>query len=74
MVSYEIIGEGYPLVFLHAMGTDHRSMQAWAEPHFAHTLGYQRIYIDLPAHGHSPVEDWVRTSDDLLSMLLDKLD
>lgn len=74
MVSCEIIGEGYPLVFLHALGTDHRSMQAWAEPHFAHTLGYQRIYIDLPAHGHSPVEDWVRTSDDLLSMLFDKLD
>jgi pimeloyl-ACP methyl ester carboxylesterase len=74
MIYSSVIGEGYPLVFLHAMGTDHRAMQAWVEPLFSNRQGYQRIYLDLPAHGQSRVADWVKTSDDLLSMLLDELD
>lgn len=56
------------------MGTDYRSMKAWIEPLFENRSGWQRFYLDLPAHGHSSIEDWVKTSDDLLAILLAFLD
>ncbi|WP_163853218.1 alpha/beta fold hydrolase [Paenibacillus elgii] len=70
---YEIRGEGYPLIVLHALATDHRSMMAWMEPLFEQRPGWKRIYVDIPAHGRSPVEPWMKTSDDLLAVLLDGL-
>ncbi|WP_010493253.1 alpha/beta fold hydrolase [Paenibacillus elgii] len=70
---YETLGEGYPLIVLHALATDHRSMMAWMEPLFERRPGWKRIYVDIPAHGRSPVEPWMKTSDDLLSVLLDGL-
>jgi pimeloyl-ACP methyl ester carboxylesterase len=73
-VHYDRRGEGYPLVILHALGTDHRSMKAWIEPLFENRAGWQRIYLDLPAHGQSRVPDWVKTSDHILSILLEFLD
>lgn len=73
-IFYESCGEGYPLVILHGLGTDHRSMKAWMEPLFEKRTDWRRIYLDLPAHGHSSVEDWVKTSNDLLEMLLRTID
>ena len=73
-IHYDVIGDGFPLVFLHALGTDHRAMQAWSEPVFQQRPGYQRIYVDLPAHGRSDIGDDATTSDDLLAGLLDSLD
>jgi pimeloyl-ACP methyl ester carboxylesterase len=73
-ISYASYGEGKPLVVLHALGTDHRAMQAWMEPLFANRPGWQRIYIDLPAHGHSHVKEWVTTSEDILHVILGFLD
>ncbi|MFP3389796.1 alpha/beta fold hydrolase [Brevibacillus sp. SIMBA_040] len=73
-IHYEICGNGYPLVILHGLGTDHRSMKAWVEPLFEKRSGWQRIYMDLPAHGHSSTPDWVKTSDDLLELLLHCID
>jgi hypothetical protein len=32
--NYEIVGSGFPILMLHSMGTDHRSMKPWAEPIF----------------------------------------
>jgi pimeloyl-ACP methyl ester carboxylesterase len=49
-------------------------MQAWMEPLFANRPGWQRIYIDLPAHGHSHVKEWVTTSEDILHVILGFLD
>ncbi|MFB6366069.1 alpha/beta fold hydrolase [Paenibacillus elgii] len=68
---YETRGDGYPLIVLHALATDHRSMMTWMEPLFERRPGWKRIYVDIPAHGRSPVEPWMKTSDDLLSVLLD---
>ncbi|WP_285857011.1 hypothetical protein [Mesobacillus subterraneus] len=31
-IHYEILGKGFPLLILHAMRTDHRSMKAWIAP------------------------------------------
>ncbi|WP_433750825.1 alpha/beta fold hydrolase [Falsibacillus pallidus] len=70
-IYYEIAGEGFPLLILHAMGTDHRSMKAWMEPIFEQLSGFQRVYIDLPAHGKSTITDTFRSTDDSVQNLLD---
>jgi pimeloyl-ACP methyl ester carboxylesterase len=73
-ISYDIQGEGFSMIFLHAMGADHRSMKAWVEPIFANLPGYQRIYVDLPAHGGSAINKSVTSTDDLLENLLEFID
>jgi pimeloyl-ACP methyl ester carboxylesterase len=70
-IFYEVVGEGTPLLILHSMGTDHRSMKAWLEPIFNNINGYQRIYIDLPAHGNSVIDKNLRSSNDMLTNILD---
>ncbi|WP_216827342.1 alpha/beta fold hydrolase [Alkalihalobacterium elongatum] len=54
---YEIEGSGHPILILHAMGTDHRSMKKWLEPVFKEKQGFQRVYVDLPWHGQSICKD-----------------
>jgi pimeloyl-ACP methyl ester carboxylesterase len=73
-IFYEVIGDGTPLLILHSMGTDHRSMKAWIEPIFKHINGYQRIYIDLPAHGNSVIDENLKSTDDMLVNILDFID
>jgi pimeloyl-ACP methyl ester carboxylesterase len=73
-INYEVIGEGFPLLILHAMGTDHRSMKAWLEPIFVNTSGFQRVYIDIPAHGGSHIDETVDSTDDFLENLLEFID
>ncbi len=73
-IHYEVIGKGFPLLILHAMGTDHRSMKGWLEPVFNEIEGFQRVYIDLPAHGRSDIDNNVKSTDDLLGNLLDFID
>ncbi|MFT9596823.1 alpha/beta fold hydrolase [Mesobacillus sp.] len=73
-IHYEVIGDGFPLLILHAMGTDHLSMIGWLEPVFKKIEGFQRVYIDLPAHGRSTIDDSVKSTDDLLGNLLDFID
>lgn len=73
-IHYEVFGEGFPLLVLHAMGTDHRSMKGWLEPVFDRVEGFQRVYIDVPAHGRSYIDESVKSTDDLLGNLLDFID
>ncbi|MFE1243087.1 alpha/beta fold hydrolase [Fictibacillus sp. NPDC058756] len=73
-IFYEVVGEGTPLLILHSMGTDHRSMKAWLEPIFKNNSEYQRIYIDLPAHGNSAIDEHLRSTDDMLVNILDFID
>lgn len=70
-IYYEVIGEGFPLLILHAMGTDHHSMKAWLEPIFGNTSGFKRVYIDIPAHGRSLIDKTVDSTDDFLENLLE---
>ncbi|MGE5704430.1 MAG: alpha/beta fold hydrolase [Clostridia bacterium] len=64
---------GLPLVILHPLAMDHRSMKAWLEPLFLTRKGFRRIYVDIPAHGKSELPEWANTTDDLLTLLLDAL-
>jgi pimeloyl-ACP methyl ester carboxylesterase len=73
-IHYEIIGSGFPLMFLHSMGTEYRSMKTWIEPIFTTVSGFQRIYIDLPAHGRSEINEEFYSSDDMLENILDFID
>jgi pimeloyl-ACP methyl ester carboxylesterase len=73
-IHYEVLGKGFPLLILHAMGTDHRSMKAWIEPVFNELYGFQRVYIDLPAHGRSIIDDTVNSTDDMLENLIEFID
>ncbi|MCA1057631.1 alpha/beta hydrolase [Rossellomorea aquimaris] len=73
-IYYEARGEGVPLLILHSMGTDHRAMMAWIEPIFKDMNGYRRIYIDIPAHGHSDVDEKISSTDDILMNILDFID
>jgi pimeloyl-ACP methyl ester carboxylesterase len=71
---YRVEGEGHPLIILHAMGTDHRSMSAWIEPVFDHIDGVQRIYIDIPAHGKSNIVNRLKSTQDMLDLILAFID
>lgn len=73
-IFYESIGEGFPIIFLHSMGTDHRSMKAWAEPIFENMKDFKRIYVDIPAHGLSNIEASLQSTDDILSNILEFID
>lgn len=69
-IYYEVYGEEFPVLILHSTGTDHRSMKAWIEPIFETIQGFQRIYIDLPAHGRSMIDEHVKSTDDILTNIL----
>ncbi|MEI5908747.1 alpha/beta hydrolase [Bacillus spongiae] len=73
-IYYEIYGEGFPVLLLHGMGTDHRSMKAWAEPIYENIKGFQRVYIDLPAHGKSTIDEGLKTTNDMLTNILEFID
>ncbi|MFC7373490.1 alpha/beta fold hydrolase [Fictibacillus iocasae] len=66
---YEIEGSGHPVVFLHSMGTDHRSMKSWMEPVLDESSGVQRIYVDIPAHGRSNCHS-VRSTQDIVNLFV----
>ncbi|KAA0770902.1 alpha/beta hydrolase [Bacillus sp. AR2-1] len=70
-IYYETVGNGFPILIMHSMGTDHKSMKAWIEPIFDEIQGFQRIYIDLPAHGRSLIDEDFNSSDDMLLNILD---
>lgn len=70
-IHYEVCGEGFPILILHSMGTDYRSMKMWMEPIFSSIQGFQRYYIDLPAHGLSKIDESLKSTDDILNNILD---
>ncbi|KOP82223.1 alpha/beta hydrolase [Bacillus sp. FJAT-21945] len=73
-INYEVHGSGFPILIMHSMGTDHLSMTSWIEPIFQTIKGFKRIYIDLPAHGKSVIEENFSSSDDMLISILDFVD
>ncbi|NOV01201.1 alpha/beta fold hydrolase [Paenibacillus planticolens] len=74
IINYEVCGEGSPIIVLHMMGTDHRSMKSWLEPIFIERNEWKRIYVDIPAHGKSAITDQVKGTDDMLDMIMEFID
>ncbi|WP_332329985.1 alpha/beta fold hydrolase [Paenibacillus sp. 481] len=74
MINYKIIGEGFPIVFLHGWTLDHQVLLRSMEPVFSNREGWKRIYIDLPGMGDSAPADDILNSDDILKKVLELLD
>jgi pimeloyl-ACP methyl ester carboxylesterase len=70
-IHYEEYGEGKPILVFHALSLDLVSMRNVMEPLFTERAGWRRIYVDLPGMGGSPAEDWMKSSDDVLSVILE---
>ncbi|MBS37945.1 MAG: 2-hydroxy-6-oxo-6-phenylhexa-2,4-dienoate hydrolase [Thiotrichales bacterium] len=68
---YQLKGEGKSLLVLHGGSLDHRHMVDALEPVFAQHPGWERIYVDLPGHGHSKVDESITTQDQVLELLLE---
>lgn len=72
---YEVHGDGFPIVFLHGWGVDHRMMKGSAEPVFRQmNKAYKRIYVDLPGMGNTKVDDSITSTDDMRSFLIRFID
>ncbi len=71
---YEDIGTGEPIIILHGFTLDHYSMTESLEPIFELLEGWRRLYIDLPGHGRTKGVDWIKSSDDMLKVVLDFID
>lgn len=72
---YKIIGEGLPILMLHGWGVDHHLMTGCMELIFQDQVQqYKRIYIDLPGMGKSKASDTIRSSDDVLELILAFID
>lgn len=74
-VYCEIVGEGKPIVMVHGMGVDHRTMKGCMEPVFRDRKDkWQRIYFDLPGMGGTKGVDWITNSDGMLRFVLAFID
>lgn len=73
-IYYEIYGEGYPILMLHGFEVDHRVLKGSMEPIFNNKSGYKRIYLDLPGMGKTVGEDWIKSSDQILDIVIEFID
>lgn len=74
-VYCEICGEGRPIVMVHGMGVDSRTMKGCMEPVLADCpAAWRRVYFDLPGMGQTQGADWIRNSDDMARFVLAVVD
>lgn len=69
-LSYEVHGQGKPIIMIHGFGLDREIMKGCMEPIFINHKGWRRIYFDLPAMGQTPKANWIKNSDDILKFVL----
>ena len=63
-IGYESHGEGRPIVFLHGLPNDRRSVKPRFEPMFSATGStWRRIYPDLPGSGETPANPAIKDFD-----------
>ncbi|WP_409250890.1 alpha/beta fold hydrolase [Bacillus sp. SCS-153A] len=70
-IHYKVIGKGRPFVILHSMGTDHRAMEAWLEPIFNEVDSCKRVYVDLPAHGYSTINEDFKGTEQMAGNIME---
>jgi pimeloyl-ACP methyl ester carboxylesterase len=73
-VYYESYGEGTPILNIHGYGIDHHVMSNCLEPIFKVRQGWQRIYIDLPGMGQTKAPEWLKSSDQMLDIVIKFID
>ncbi|MFT8873011.1 MAG: alpha/beta hydrolase [Sporolactobacillus sp.] len=72
-VYYEDMGKGTPIVMLHGFAADHRLLSGCMEPLFQASVGWRRLYLDLPGMGQTKAGD-VLSADAMLDMVLQCVD
>lgn len=70
-INYEIIGNGKPIIMIHGYYPDHRLMTGCMENVLSAKEGYKRIYIDLPGMGKSESAEWIKSSNNMLDIVID---
>jgi pimeloyl-ACP methyl ester carboxylesterase len=73
-VYYESYGSGLPIILIHGNTPDHRLTKGSVEPLFAQRPGWQRIYLDLPGMGQTPGKEHIKSTDDMLDVVIDFID
>ena len=73
-IHYEIHGVGKPIIMLHGRLLDHNVLEGCMEPVFLDRPGWKRIYLDLPGMGKTKKEDWIKSSDQILDIVLEFID
>jgi pimeloyl-ACP methyl ester carboxylesterase len=68
-ITYEVRGEGDPVVMIHGWSADRRYMLADLESVFVASPGWRRVYLDLPGHGATPAPSWLSTQDQVLTIV-----
>ena len=69
-MTYEVHGQGNPIIMLHGFGLDRETMIGCMEPIFKDRKGWRRIYFDLPGMGETPGVNWIKNSNDILKFVL----
>lgn len=67
--SYQSIGEGVPILFIHGWEMNGRYESHDFEPIFTSFPGFRRIYVDLPGMGKTPGND-IKSIDDIFIKLV----
>ena len=63
------IGAGAPVLLVHGYAVDHRILLP-LEPAFErHAGAWERVYVDLPGHGASPVSPGISSGEDIAAAL-----
>lgn len=62
----EKIGTGIPIVPMHGWNGNLQDMRWLYEPLFETRPNWQRIYFDLPGHGHTPGPEWITSAPQLM--------
>ena len=70
-INYKTIGEGKPIIAIHGFTPDHRLMIGCLEPILSDSQGYKRIYLDLPGMGKTQAKEWIKSSDEILQIVID---
>lgn len=73
-MCYEEAGSGRPLLVLHGLTLDHRSIANDMEPVFVNHPGWRRLYLDLPGMGMTRAADWITNQDQMLDLIIGFVD
>lgn len=68
IIDYEVMGEGQPILIFG------KNLLKSFEPIFEQKTGWKRIYVDYPGLGNTKVTDKIKTSDDILLVIIDFID
>ena len=73
-VHYSEHGSGTPVLALHGSYSAHQEVEGFLEPLFRNRPGFRRIYPDLPGMGDTPAPARIRSTNDVLDIVLGFID